>query len=169
MRCARKDNALLLTWFTASRHSNVSLKLLQAEGWSSGSWRIIVNMSANTSNCPCKQDSGKEYCGQRKCHRVLLFMGVQSVLYIHGSLECSNLFCALSCCLKSWASRMMVTCVRNVGVNKFFIARLILRNFNMKNYNMKICNTNIFQFTVAILLFIYVDCFMHVLVNCKFF
>ena len=45
---------------------DVNSKLLQSEGWSSGSQRVVVNMSTNTSGCPCKQGSEEGYRGQRQ-------------------------------------------------------------------------------------------------------
>ena len=62
---------------------DVNSKLFQVKALSSGSSRVIVNMSANASDCPCKQGSGEG------CHGQWPWQEARSVLYIHGSLGCA--------------------------------------------------------------------------------
>ena len=77
--------------------------------------RIIVNMSAKASDPCCKHGGGEGCCRQRPWQEVW------SVLYIRGSLGCSELFCLFPCHSRSWACRMMLPCarVRNFGVKNF--------------------------------------------------
>ena len=58
--CTHKDSRFQHSGFTAIVFTcNVNLKLLQAKGWYSKSRRVVVNMFANASNCPCKQSGGE--------------------------------------------------------------------------------------------------------------
>ena len=79
--------------FTTSPHRDVNSKVLQAEDWSSRSRTTIVSMSANTSdrlaNTAVEKAIVNKILGKKR-----------SVLYIHGSLGCSQLFHTLLCRLK---------------------------------------------------------------------
>ena len=109
---------------------NVNLKLThwQAERWSSGSRRIVVRMSANISDHPaCQQGIGEGYRGQRPWQEE------QSVLYIHGSLGCTKLFCALPCA-QSLTMSLLCACVGNFVVKKL---PLLFKFFSTRIYNIK--------------------------------
>ena len=73
---------------------DVNSEVLQAKEWSSRFQMTIVNMSTNASDCLANTAVEKAI--------VHINLGKKrSVLYIHGSLGCSQLFCTLPCCLKS--------------------------------------------------------------------
>ena len=118
---------------------NVNSKLLQAEEWSSSSWRIVVNMSANASDCPAnkavekaivEKGLGKKH-GQYFIFMVALDAASSFVLFHAGR------------CLE-----LLEWCVGNFGIKKFSLCQLQRKFFNTKIYNMIICSTNIFRFTV---------------------
>ena len=73
---------------------DVNSKVLQAEEWSSRSRMTVVNMSANTSDRLANTAVEKAIV-----HKIL--GKKRSVLYIHGSLGCSQLFRTLPCRSKS--------------------------------------------------------------------
>ena len=74
---------------------DVNSKVFQAEEWSSRSQTIVVNMCANASdrlaNTAVEKAIVHKNLGKER-----------SILYIHGSLGCSN---TLPCRSKSWASQ----------------------------------------------------------------
>ena len=57
-------NALFLTCLLLILICDVNSKLLQVEVWSTGSQRIVINMSANASNHPCKQQWRRNRSGR---------------------------------------------------------------------------------------------------------
>ena len=73
---------------------DVNLKVLQAEGWSSRSRTTIVNMSANANDRLANTAVDKAIVHKNLGKKW-------SVVYIHGSLGCSELFRTLPCRLKS--------------------------------------------------------------------
>ena len=111
-------NALHLTWFTASRV--VNSKLLQAEGWSFGFQRIVVNMPAKR----CKKVGGVGYCGRRPLQEMW------SLHYSHGSLG-YKLFRTLPCSSQAFSFfNDTATCMcKKISVLEFFVAGPLLRNF----------------------------------------
>ena len=96
------------------RDVNLKLTHWQVERWSSGSRRIVVRMSANIiKRSPCQQGIGEGYRGQNRP-----WQEEQSVLYIHGSLGCTKLFCTLPCA-QSLRMTLLCACVGNFSVKKF--------------------------------------------------
>ena len=101
-------NALFLTLSLLVLICVVNSKLLQVEVWFSGSQRIIINMSANASNCPLQARQWRRLSWTKAMARTVVKnmvasnaatsdwweLSVHLLSYIHGYVQ-TNWFCQL--------------------------------------------------------------------------
>lgn len=90
-----------------------------------------LSTSANASSHPCKQGSGES------CYEQWSWQEARSVLFVRTWLFWIQQALLYSCCLKSWASRVMLSspCVKTFGFKKSSVpmAPLLQHFLNVEN------------------------------------